>query len=254
MALSKSHRISLTHKWLALTTALLFAAAVFYIAQPAFAKVQPALRVLILGGGSSHNFDEMYGKLDKQTLTDAGDAVRYTSSLAGLPVDLRAADILIQASNQTPQPDAATQEAMLKFVNAGGGLVVLHAGTWYNWADWPEYNRSLIGGGTHDHDKYGEFEVTVTAPEHAVMKGMPAHFKVFDELYHQEMDPLGSRVEVLATATSPLTGETYPSVWVVDRGHGRIVCTTLGHDERTHTDPAYRRLLVNATAWAAPRR
>lgn len=218
---------------------------------PAQAPSQP--HVLILGGGSSHNFAQIYGTMDLRTLTDAGDAPRYTESFTDLPKALPSADVLLQASNRLPGPGLDAQRAIMNFVDAGGGLIVAHAGLWYNWPDWTEYNRTLLGGGTRSHDRFGEFEVTVTAPQHPVMQGVPAHFKVSDELYHQEIDPRGPPVEVLATATSPLTGKTYPSIWVVHRGHGRIVCITLGHDEKTHADPAYAHILVNSTAWTAKR-
>ncbi len=251
MIFSKLCRVSIAAKWLVLSTALILPAICLQTARTVSAKTQPIPRVVILGGGSSHNFEDMYGRLDRQTLLDAGDAVRYTTSLAGLSSELKAADVLIQTSNQVPAPGAAAREAITKFVDSGGGLVMLHAGAWYNWPEWPEYNRSLVGGGTRSHDAYGSFEVTVTAPNDPVMTGVPATFQVSDELYHQEIDRLGPMVEVLATARSSVTGKTYPSIWAVRRGRGRIVCIALGHDEATHTDPAYRRVLVNATTWAA---
>ncbi len=208
-------------------------------------------RVLIFGGGSSHNFEDNYGKLDLKTLTAAGDVPRYTDSFTKLSRELPSVNVLIQASNQIPGPDSDAQQAIKNFVGAGGGLIVVHAGTWYNWPAWPEYNRLFVDGGSRSHDKFVQFEVTVIAPRHPIMKGVPVHFKVTDELYHQEMDSEGPAVEVLATATSPITGKTYPIIWVVKQGRGRIVCMTLGHDEKTHGDPAYERLLVNATSWAA---
>lgn len=210
-------------------------------------------RVLILGGGSSHQFDRMYGNIDANTLANAGDTARYMDSFTELRRELPSANVLVQASNQVPGPDPDTQRAILHFIDAGGGMIVVHAGTWYNWPGWPAYNRTLLGGGTHSHDKFGEFEVTVTAPQHPVMQGVPNHFTVSDELYHQEFDPKGSAVDVLATATSPVTGTIYPVLWVVKQGNGNIVCMTLGHDEKAHENPAYARVLVNAAAWAAKR-
>ena len=206
-------------------------------------------RVLILGGGSSHDFAASFGKTDAETLRAAGDMVEYTESFVGLRARLKEVDTVVQASNQA-MPDAEARRALMEFVARGGGLVVVHAGTWYNWPDWPEYNRTLVGGGTREHDRLGRFAVMVAAPDHAVMRGVPAHFEVEDELYHQEMTAVGS-AEVLATAHSELTGKTYPSVWVLPGQKGKIVCITLGHDERVHTLPAYRTLLRNAVGWTA---
>ena len=206
-------------------------------------------RVLILGGGASHDFSKMYGELDAADLRHDGFSVKYTESLQDLPDQLRSADVLIQASNQTA-PDAATRSAIPQFLARGGGLVAVHAGVWYNWSDWPDYNRLLIGGGTREHDKLGPFVVTVTHPENPVMAGVPAQFSVEDELYHQTIDPAGAPVEVLATAHSTITGESYPSVWVVKGQPGRIVGIALGHDERTHQNPTYRKIIENAVRWS----
>ena len=222
-----------------------------HILTPVPVEGKSQIQVLIIGGGTSHNFAQNYRKIDSRTLRSAGDSVRYIDSWTELASGLNGTSVLIQASNQIPPPEPATRKAIMNFVAAGGGLLVLHAGLWYNWAAWPEYNRVLIGGGSRSHDKLGEFEVTVTDPEHPIMKGVPAKFRIHDELYHQEMDPTGSAVEVLATATSPLTGKTFPSVWVVKGAHGRIACITLGHDEESHHNPAYVRLLTNATSWLA---
>ncbi len=210
-------------------------------------------RVAILGGGTSHDFATSFGKTDVATLRQAGDVVDYTESFGGLSAKLAAVDTVVQASNQA-MPDAATRQALMDFVARGGGLVVVHAGTWYNWPEWPEYNRVLVGGGTRDHDRLGPFNVTVVAPGNPVMRGVPASFAVDDELYHQEMLPDAKSTEVLATAHSELTGKTYPSIWALTGQKGRVVCVTLGHDEKVHQLPAYQAILRNAVAWTASER
>lgn len=207
-------------------------------------------RVLIVGGGSSHDFATSFGKTDVDTLRQSGDLVEYTESFAALGARLGTVDTVVQASNQAA-PDAATRRLLMEFVARGGGLVVVHAGTWYNWPDWPEYNRALVGGGTREHDRMGRFTVTVVEPGSPVMAGVPGRFEVEDELYHPEMAADAAGTQVLATAHSELTGKTYPSVWVVKGRRGRIVCVTLGHDERVHQMAAYQAILRNAVAWTA---
>ena len=216
---------------------------------PAAPERSPA-HVLILGGGTSHDFAKHYKDTDATTLTRSGLSVQYTGSFQNLPAQLAGANTVIQASNQAA-PDAATRRTLMDFVANSGGLIAVHAGIWYNWPDWPEYNRLLIGGGTRDHDQPARFAVIVTAPTHPVMSGVPTHFEIEDELYHQELVPGGPPTEVLATAYSPLTGKTYPSVWVVNGQKGRIVCIALGHDERAHNLPAYQAILTNAAKWTA---
>jgi type 1 glutamine amidotransferase len=59
---------------------------------------------------------------------------------------------------------------------------------------------------------------------------------------------------VLAQAKSPVTGEVFPQVWVVEHPKSRIACITLGHDGKSHELPEYQRLIRNLFQWAgAPR-
>jgi uncharacterized protein len=149
--------------------------------------------------------------------------------------------------------DPATRRGIEEFADRGKGLLLIHAGLWYNWRDWPEYNRALAGGGSRGHDRYGEFEVVVTEPGHPVMEGVPKRFRIQDELYWFEADPEGHPIEVLATAHSEQKGEAYPVVFIVRHPHARIVGITLGHDGAAHEHPAYVRLLQNSLHWVTGR-
>ena len=80
--------------------------------------------------------------------------------------------------------------------------------------------------------------------------GSPS-FEITDELYNYNADPAATPIEVLAEATSPLSGKTFPQVFIVKHPKSRIVGITLGHDARAHDLPEYQALLKNAVAWAA---
>jgi protein-S-isoprenylcysteine O-methyltransferase Ste14 len=79
-----------------------------------------------------------------------------------------------------------------------------------------------------------------------VTKGVTASFEITDELYNYNADPAGTPIEVLAEATSPNTGKTFPQVFVVKHPKSRIVGLTLGHDARAHDLPEYQALLRKA--------
>jgi len=53
---------------------------------------------------------------------------------------LKDADVLGWSSNQAID-DPAARRAVFDFVEAGKGVLLMHPGLWYNWKDWPEYNR-----------------------------------------------------------------------------------------------------------------
>ena len=228
---------------------------------PTTAKVAPApvgfkwepgtTRVLIVGGGSSHDFKRWFNEADSATLAGMNKvSVNYTEKLAEVLPALKEVEVLYWTSNQ-PMMDEALQKGIFDFANAGHGLLLVHPALWYNWQNWPEYNRVLVGGGAQEHDKYGEFEVTVKKPGHPVMAGVPGTFKITDELYHVEIDQQGTPIEVLAEGKNLATGKTYPVVWIVKHPHGRIVCLTLGHDAQAHELGAYKTMLQNGVKWAA---
>jgi len=209
------------------------------------------IKTLLVGGGSSHDFNQWFNQADTATLAAEGKAsVNYTEQPAVMVSALKQVDVLYQSSNQK-MDDQELRKGLFDFADSGRGLLLMHPGLWYNWADWPEYNRVLVGGGARSHDKYGEFEVTVDQADHPIMKGVPATFKITDELYHVKFDDQGTPVQVLATSKNLTTGQTYPSVWIVKHPKAHIVCIALGHDGKAHEHPAYKTLLQNALAWAA---
>jgi type 1 glutamine amidotransferase len=217
---------------------------------PSGGSQRAGARVLIVGGGSSHDFKQWFNTADTATLNDAGASVHYTDKPDDILTALKDLDVLYLSNNQ-PMTNAALRKDILEFADAGKGLLLVHPALWYNWPDWPEYNRTLVGGGARSHDKYGEFEVHVNTPQHPVMAGVPDTFKISDELYHFEPGKDGTPIEVLATARNIATGKSYPSIWIVNHPKARIVCIALGHDGAAHELEAYKTILRNAVKWTA---
>lgn len=204
--------------------------------------------ILIVGGGSSHNFERWFNLEDSKILSDAGANVRYTDNVEYIRELLPEIDILYLSNNQ-PMADSKLRKAIFNFVESGNDLLLAHAAIWYNWSDWPEYNRDLVGGGSRGHDEFGNFEVQIVNDEHPLTKDIAASFEITDELYRFEKDEDGSNIEVLAKGIEPATGNEYPVVWTVAYGEGQIMCTTLGHDDQAHQHTAYINLLRNTLDW-----
>jgi len=213
-------------------------------------------RALILGGGASHDWarcfdDSLRATIGgSQALTPA--EVAYTSDPSRFAAQLPELELAVLCNNQ-PLESPGLREALFAHVDSGRGLLLMHAATWYNWPDWPEFNRELVGGGTRGHEAYGDFDVELTRPDHAALADVPASFAITDELYRFERDPEGAPIEVLATGTSRTSGETYPVLWSVEREGCRILCTTLGHDGAAHESPAFQALVRGASSWLLER-
>lgn len=204
--------------------------------------------ILIVGGGTHHNFDRWFNLEDSKILSEVGAETRYTEYPGNIKDILPEIDILYLSNNQ-PLPDPDLRQSIFDFVESGNDLLLVHPAIWYNWDDWPEYNQKLVGGGSNSHPPYGEFEVQVVDPEHPVMNSVSGTFTIKDELYRFEKDEDGSDIHVLAKGIEPGTGDEYPVVWTVDYGEGQIICITLGHDRESHTHEAYKSILQNSIKW-----
>jgi type 1 glutamine amidotransferase len=214
-------------------------------------------KVLIIGGGSSHNFGLFFGTTDKATLEAAGFSVNYTEDRGQAAAEIGKADVALISVNRQFFDTPEYRKALFDFAAAGKGLVMLHPGTWYGYAQWPELNAAIVGGGARGHDKIAKFSVNAVNAGHPVMKGVPASFEVEDELYYMNAEagkiPAGTAaVEVLAeTSPSVRYKQPHPSVWVTRHATARVVGIALGHDERVHDLAPFKTLLVNAVRWAA---
>ncbi len=219
-------------------------------AAPAPQEWGQGTRVLLAGGGSSHDFNRFFKEADTAILKSAGYTVQYTEDFAEAAKRLAEADVLVFSTNQGTFANVAFRAALEQFAANKKGIVLLHAGLWYNFRDWPEFNQTYAGGGSKGHDNLSKpFEVKITQPSHPVMKDLPPAFTLTDELYY--MIPNGSPIEVLAEATSPHTGKVFPSIFTVQHPTTRIVGIALGHDARAHDLPAFQQILKNAVSWAS---
>ena len=207
-------------------------------------------KVLIVGGGSSHDFEKWFHQADQRTLEKGAATVKYTEESSQAVVLLPWADVLMMSTNKPGFDTPEFREALKKFADDGHGIVLLHPAVWYNWL-WLEYNRDFVGGGARGHDPLGKFAVKVLI-EHPVTKSLPKKFSVKDELYHIVLAPNGAAIEVLAeTSNSIMHGNRYPCVWLVKHPKARIVCIALGHDGNVHELAEFQTLLQNAVTWAA---
>ena len=214
-----------------------------YISQDKDAPV-----IAVMGGGGSHDFLKFFGIADGKVLSDNGkNTVIYTEDSQELGSLIPMADILLLSNNKPLDHDI--KDAIFSRVGEGSlNLLLYHPSTWYNWQDWPEYNSKLVGGGSRSHEDLQEFEVTVVKPDHPIMKGVPAKFRIVDELYRWEKDP-NAEIEVLAVGKGLESGAEFPVVWIVTHPKAKIVGNTLGHDERAHDLNAYRDILRNSAEW-----
>src|SRR5262249_41456836 len=162
---------------------------------------------------------------------------------------------------QKPGLSEAAKAPFVKYLEAGGGLVLVHFsnGAFHfslpggKETDWPEYRKICRRvwdhtAGKSGHDAYGKFQVQITNAGHPITKGLKP-FETTDELYFRQQGT--EPIEVIATAHSKVTGEDEPMAFVYQYGKGRVFQTVLGHSADSLRTPQVGTLIRRAAAWAA---
>ena len=150
---------------------------------------------------------------------------------------------------KTPGPNEAARANLTRFVENGGGLVLVHfaCGAWQEWPEFVNLAGRVWTPKLRGHDPRGPFKVEIVQPEHPIMKGLQ-DFDTDDELYTCLVgDP---SIEVLAKATSKIDKKDHPMAFVMNVGKGRLFQSPLGHDVKAF-NPAVLELFRRGTAWAA---
>jgi uncharacterized protein len=169
-----------------------------------------------------------------------------------------------------------TETAFVDYIKNGGGLVVYHEAN-NAFPDWPEYNEIIGVGGWNGrtekhgpmvywdgemkldntpgpggaHGKQREYAIHTRAPEHPIMKGLPAVWMhAPDELYAKLRGP-ARNMEILATGQSLLTNRHEPLLFTIRYGKGRVFHTCLGHDEEKLRCVGFITTYQRGTEWAA---
>jgi putative membrane-bound dehydrogenase-like protein len=200
------------------------------------------LKVLFLGDNGHHKPAARAAEL-LPALARAGIDVAYTDDLGELSsANLARYDcLIIYANHDVIAPEQ--EEALLKFVGDGHGLVALHCAS-YCFRNSPRY-VALVGGQFKSHQT-GVFRVRIDRPDHPALKGVQ-EFEAWDETYTHTK--LSDDRETLMTRPDGGSGE--PWTWVRPEGKGRVFYTASGHDERVFTNPGFQSLVAQGVCWAA---
>jgi type 1 glutamine amidotransferase len=235
--------------------------------------------VLVLGGARKFQHDsipaamagvfawgEATGEWDAELRTDF-TLVRDTGGTpmnAGFqPKGLRDFDAVVVASADGEwELDPGQKRALLEFVRAGKGLVVMHAGIDANHG-WHDY-IDMVGAEQVGHP-YNTVEQPIHAftllnegGEFAATRLLPRRFVKQDELYtlrnwsRSDIDVL---LRIDDTTVSDVGDEAPPDgdlpvAWVKIYGKGRVFASTLGHTREAWKDPDVVRMYTLAIEWA----
>lgn len=236
-------------------------------------------RVLILSGRNNHDWRGSTAHLRRILEATGRFDVRVTEEPSALTREtLRPYHVLV-SDYCGPRWSAAAEDAVAAFVREGKGLVAVHAASYpfgimpvlgskmtrsdvieQPWAEWErmlgarwQNGDPAKGEKRTGHSRRHVFEVEWTLAAHPIAAGLPAKFKVSDELYSRFV--LSPSIQILARAfDSPEqngTGEREPLLWTNAYGKGRVFHTALGHDVPAMMAQGFIDSFARGVEWAA---
>jgi type 1 glutamine amidotransferase len=149
--------------------------------------------------------------------------------------------------------DEASEKALQRFVEDGGGIVAIHGATasFGNSKFWV----NLVGGRFAGHAPgTNELVIDITDPKHPIMAGVDS-FSVNDEDYTYQFAE-GVKRHVLAQfrqrpAKTPEKKGNNDILWTIEAGKGRVFHCGLGHDVKAWSTPEFQKIILQGIHWAA---
>lgn len=199
--------------------------------------------MLFLGDDGHHQpkarFDQLRPVLQSRNI----DAT-YTDRISDVTIEtLRQYNALVLYGN-IDQIEKANADAILAYVEGGGGFVPLHCAS-FCFRNSPEL-VALMGGQFQRHGT-GVFRASPTDTDHPILDDYSG-FESWDETYvhhlHNELNRTVLEYRIDAEGREPWT-------WVRTQERGRVFYTAWGHDSRTWSKPGFQNLVERGIRWVA---
>jgi cytochrome c len=169
------------------------------------------------------------------------------------PTDLADYDVVIFLNRTPADLGSAEQGALQAFLQAGNGMVVIHAAldSLGGWGWWEEAVDAFVD----QKLSVQPAEVIVADQVHPSTLTLPQLWAVSDAWYNLSSNPRG-KAHVLATLReNSITGGTngfdHPLSWCKEYGGGRVWVTTLGGTQALYMNSFFRDHLTGGIEWAA---
>jgi len=226
------------------------------------------IKALIMTGHQypGHLWKETTPALKEALLRDPRISVDVSENIEDFATDkISGYDLLVlnYCNWEKPGLSDAAKAGFVKYLQAGGGLIIIHFsnGAFHfslpkaGESDWPEFRKICRRAWDHTpnksgHDAYGKFVVEIAKADHPITPGMEP-FETIDELYFRQQGE--EPIEVLLSAKSTVTGRDEPMAFVYNYGKGRVMQTVLGHAAESLRTPGASELIRRSAAWVAQR-
>lgn len=270
---------------------IILAFAATLTASPVVAR-NKKIKTLILSGQNNHNWpvshralrlilaqSELFEVDTLLTPPQGGDMSKFNP-------DFEQYDVVVLDYNGDRWSES-TDEAFLRYVQRGGGVVIYHAAD-NAFAQWEEFNKIIALGGWEGRDERSgpyyylinsigvidngrgpggshgaqrQYPMHCRNDKHPITRGLPDNWMhARDEMYDRMRGPANIKDLLYSGYADPKTGGSgreEPLVFTVDYGKARIFHIMLGHcGESLANNPAmqcagFQTLLLRGAEWAA---
>ncbi|HZL38463.1 MAG TPA: ThuA domain-containing protein [Tepidisphaeraceae bacterium] len=231
-------------------------------------KNEPAvkpIKALLVLGGCCHDYAKQKDILTKGIeeranveITIAYDPISTTNHLNPVydnPDWYKGFDVIIHDECSADVTDLKIiNDTILKPHKEGLPAVVLHCGMhcyrsvpYKKTTPWMEFT----GMNTNHHGDQLPIAIEFTGKQSPIIKGMEDWTTIKEELYHQEL--LLPTAKSLAKGTQQTKDgpQTNTVIWTNEyNGKTRVFSTTLGHNNKTVSDPRYLDLVTRGLLWS----
>ena len=206
------------------------------------------VRVYFFRGGPYHDWQHNVPILKKVLEADGEFAVTMNDGDYKLMNRQGLEQFDVVAVYATSMPLAGVkgaEDALMEFVEAGGGLVGIHSAS-DCFGDSGRYWQ-MLGSRFKTHGE-GYIRIAFDRPDHPILKKM-TEFSTYDETYVQTYHPQFKPNSLMRLIYE---GEDERSMgWAHQQGQGRVFYTALGHGAEAWNNPHFQQLITRALYWAA---
>jgi type 1 glutamine amidotransferase len=220
-----------------------------------------ALRLLVVTGGHKYqtSFYTMFEGYDDWTWMHETTPIKEYrwDKLEAYRDDFRDKyDVLVLFDLAREDMPEQAQKNLRDFVESGKGVVVLHHAIanqgygewWYKDVVKGLYLLQPMMGRAGSIPNHGEILIARPTIQHPITKGV-GELRLHDEAYKDMW--ISPEVTVLMETDNPNSDRQV--VWISPYKKSRVVYIEMGHDNKAHLHPGYRKLIRQAIQWSAGR-
>ena len=233
-----------------------------FSANPAFAQQFKVLIVAI--PNKYHNDYTVVAKPQFERLSRQHDFdLAWAWNTSAFDADLSQYASIVFLNTPGEELDAAQRRKLEAYVQAGGGVAVVHRALIFTANEWPWFER-LVGRPFRIHPMVQTAVVRVEDHGFPAAFGLPDRWLWTDEWYEFGPDITAGLHTVLSVdetsydptriwpgQTAKGMGKFHPVAWYHAYDGGRVFATAMGHTPELYNDPLYLQHLYGGIWWTA---